>query len=243
MSVFGRAFRIASQREMKTRFISVVTSSTIATALLFITAICAYATTITVTNTNDSGPGSLRQALLDANDFDTIDATGVSGTILLTSGALVVSSDVTILGPGPANLAIDGNATFRVFEVVVPAGHFNAGVVISGFTITNGVGNNANSTIGGGGIYNNDMVGTLTVENCVVSNNLSFVGVGCCQPGGGINNLEFLDISNSTITGNSAQGYYGGGIYNTGNLIISNSTISGNSGSVGGASTPTLLVT
>ena len=43
---------------------------------------------IVVTNTNDSGPGSLRQALADANDGDTIDATGVSGTILLTSGEL-----------------------------------------------------------------------------------------------------------------------------------------------------------
>ena len=87
---------------MKTRFISVVTSSTIATALFFITAICAYATTITVTNTNDSGPGSLRNALAIANDGDRIDATGVSGTILLTSGELQVTRNVTINGPGAA---------------------------------------------------------------------------------------------------------------------------------------------
>ena len=33
---------------------------------------------IVVTNTNDSGPGSLRDALAVANDGDTIDATGVS---------------------------------------------------------------------------------------------------------------------------------------------------------------------
>src|SRR5262249_13031663 len=45
---------------------------------------------IVVTNTNDSGPGSLRDALAVANDGDTIDATGISGTILLTSGQLNV---------------------------------------------------------------------------------------------------------------------------------------------------------
>ena len=42
----------------------------------------ASATTITVTNTNDSGPGSLRQAFVDANDGDTIDATGISAASL-----------------------------------------------------------------------------------------------------------------------------------------------------------------
>src|SRR5215475_9424729 len=38
------------------------------------------ANVIVVTNTNDSGPGSLRDALAQ-NGGDTIDATGVSGTI------------------------------------------------------------------------------------------------------------------------------------------------------------------
>ena len=38
------------------------------------------ATTITLTNTNDSGPGSLRQALANANNGDAINF-AVSGTI------------------------------------------------------------------------------------------------------------------------------------------------------------------
>jgi hypothetical protein len=92
------------------------------------------ANTIVVTNTNDSGPGSLRDALAAANDGDTIDATGVSGTILLTSGELQISTpDITINGPGAGTLAINGNATFRVFE------NLASNVTISGFTITNGV--------------------------------------------------------------------------------------------------------
>ena len=100
---------------------------------------------IVVTNTNDSGPGSLRDALAVANDGDTIDATGVSGTILLTSGELQITDNVTINGPGAENLAVDGNATDRVFE------NFASNVTISGFTITNGRATDGN---GGGGILN-----------------------------------------------------------------------------------------
>ena len=67
----------------------------------------AHATTITVTNTNDHGPGSLRQALADANDGDTIDAAGVSGVITLTSGELLLDKSVTINAGGADVLAVE----------------------------------------------------------------------------------------------------------------------------------------
>jgi len=108
---------------------------------------------IVVTNTNDSGPGSLRDALAAANDSDTIDATGVSGTILLISGELQITHNVTINGPGAGNLAVNGNATFRVFE------NFASNVTISGLTMTNG---SAPGTVEGGGILNH---GGLTVSD------------------------------------------------------------------------------
>src|SRR4029077_4877434 len=56
------------------------------------------ATTIIVTNTNDSGPGSLRQALADANNGDAInfDSSLNGGTITLFSGELVVNKSLTI---------------------------------------------------------------------------------------------------------------------------------------------------
>jgi len=74
----------------------------------------------------------LRNALAVANDGDTIDATGVSGTVLLTSGELQITHSVTINGPGAENLAVNGNATFVVFH------NFASNATISGFTITNG---------------------------------------------------------------------------------------------------------
>src|SRR5258707_341266 len=73
---------------------------------VFVTA--AHAGRITVTNINDSGPGSLRQALMIAHDGDTI-TFAVTGTIVLTSGGLVIDKNVTISGPGPDRLSIDGN--------------------------------------------------------------------------------------------------------------------------------------
>ena len=72
----------------------------------------AYADIITVTNTNDSGPGSLRQALADANDGDTINF-AVTGTIGLTSGELLVSRSITISGPGATYLGVNANANCR----------------------------------------------------------------------------------------------------------------------------------
>ena len=60
----------------------------------------------TVTNTNDSGAGSLRAAIASAPSGDTIDfAPGVSGTITLTSGVLSITQSVTLAGPGAGTLA------------------------------------------------------------------------------------------------------------------------------------------
>lgn len=187
----------------------------------------AHATTITVTNTNESGPGSLRQALAIANDGDTIDVTGISGAISLTSGELLVSKSVTINGAGADVLAVDGNAASRVFFI-------NSGetVTISDLTIRNGQGNF------GGGILNGD-VATLTIANSTLSGNMAGFG-------GGIFNTGTLTILNSTVSGNTAS--EGGGTYNSGSnrLTITNSTFSGNTAtSVGGGSfnLGTLLIT
>jgi hypothetical protein len=176
-------------------------SASICFALICAVGIRAYANITTVTNTNDSGPGSLLQALADANDGDTIDF-AVTGTIGLTSGELLVTKNTTISGPGVSNLAIDGNAKNTVFHI-----GFGETVTISGLTITNGY-----STGFSGGIHNDHAA--LTLNHCTISGNSS-----SSNKGGGIyNDAEYLDgaplgalldISNSSVTDNS-----GGGIYN-----------------------------
>jgi len=148
--------------------------------LLCAGAVSAFADVITVTNTNDSGPGSLRQALADANNGDTIDFS-VTGTIGLTSGELLVNKSITISGPGANNLAVNGNAKSRVFHVAS-----GKTVTISGLTIMNG---NSGSDAGGG-IYNDHA--TLTLNECTVTgNSASFTGGGIFNDSfGGSANLE-----------------------------------------------------
>jgi hypothetical protein len=207
-----------------------------------------------VTNAGDSGAGSLRQALMEASDGDTIrfDPSLNGQTITLTSGELSVNKNVTISGPGAGQLSVSGNAADRVFHISL-----GKTVTISGLTILNGSapapnrwgggiynehatltlnhctisGNSANQG-SGGGIYNDGYAGsaTLTIANCTISGNSAW-------PGGGIyNDQGTVTIASSTLSGNSDNGYnFGGAIVNIGRLTITNSTLSGNSAAFGGA--------
>lgn len=106
------------------------------------------AATYTVTNINDSGAGSLRQAIGDTAPGDTVNF-GITGTIRLTSGLLVINKNLTVQGPGANLLSISGN--------------YGA----SGFYFPNGVtaALDGVSVQFGGGITN---AGTLSLGNSVV---------------------------------------------------------------------------
>jgi hypothetical protein len=187
--------------------------------------------TYTVLNLNDSGPGSLRQAVLDANAHpgaDTINfAQGLHGTIKLTSGELSVTDSVTINGPGADKLSVSGNDASRVFETAA-----GINVTISGLTITHG-----KAPDQGGGILNDGA--NLTLSGDVLSQNVAFESATDAALGGGLRSLDgTLTITGCTITGNRALGgtgpsafgdAHGGGLYIlAGSATIRNSTISGN---------------
>src|SRR5262249_55882535 len=73
--------------------------------------------TLTVTNLLDSGAGSLRDQIGAAASGDTINfASGLSGTITLSSGELAIARNLTISGPGAGTITVSGNNAQRVFH-------------------------------------------------------------------------------------------------------------------------------
>src|SRR6266480_5708407 len=208
------------------------------------------ATTITVTNGNDSGPGSLRQALADANDGDTINFDPSVGTVTLTTAELAIDKSLTLSGaPQMVTVVRASQTEFRIFHVMPGHSVEIDGLTISGGHITGDNGGgilNDNSTLTiahctvngnaivsassgnnfGGGIHNS---GTMTLNQVIVNNNNAvFCGCGTGVPsGGGISNTGTMIIIAGTVQSN--MGFWSaGGIYNTGMLTITGSTIVNN---------------
>src|SRR6185369_15505239 len=147
-------------------------------------------------NNNDSGAGSLRQVLTDVPDgggvqFDP----GVTGTITLTTGQLLINKSVSIFGPGARTLAVSGNNASRVFSL---ASASPIVVNISGLTITGG-----KATSGAGMQINSGKV-ALT-DLAIVSNtaNSASLGGGIDNEGGAVTILR-CTIANNTVAGASA---------------------------------------
>jgi hypothetical protein len=217
--------------------------------LLFTFSESVYASTIVVTNGDDSGPGSLRQAVADAAPGDSITFSGV-GVVTLTSGELLIQKSLTLAGTSPASLTVRrspdaGTPAFRIFHISGAQTVVN----ISGLTITNGL---TPAGDGGGGAFNDGA--TLALVNCVVSGNTSeaasgggvanlggTVNIGGCAIvynattgigfGGGLfnNGAATMSISDSNVSGNKAAGSGGGGIINCATLDVKRSTVSNNS--------------
>ncbi len=139
------------------------------------TTVVACLTAPIVTTNANSGPGSLRQAILDACPDATItfDMTQVVSPITLTSGELLIDKNLTISGPGADLLAVvraTGGKTpsFRIFNVTGGTGGGSGVVTISGLTIANGFAQGKFPNSGGGGIANNS-TGTVNVARCNLS--------------------------------------------------------------------------
>lgn len=204
---------------------------------------------ILVENINDAGAGSLRQAILTANQQPGRDEInflpGVTGTIKLAASLPVLTEDVILNGPGADKLTVSGENQFRILET------FNNQVPViihlSGLTFSGGKGN-AGAAIRNGGLC------TVNIKNCVFIRNISpntgagdggalgnfitskmyvdkcsFFGNYANTFGGAIYNLGMLELKNSTFTGNKA--FNGSAVFTinqTGKTTITNCTISGN---------------
>ncbi|MCX6875609.1 MAG: CSLREA domain-containing protein [Verrucomicrobia bacterium] len=170
-------------------------------------------TLLLVTTLEDDGPGSLRQTLREAQRYNCIEF-GVTGSIGLTSGQLVIDKDLTIAGPGANLLTVSAGGLSRVFQIG------NSVVSLSGLRICDGA---APQYAAGGAIENH---GILTVDQCFIANNNVPESFSSTSRGGGIYSDGSLVVRRSTLAGNIAG--HGGGIFNAGTLLLENSTLSGN---------------
>ena len=173
-----------------------------------------------MSNVNDSGAGSLRSAIINTAPEGSITfAANLSGqTITLTSGQLVLNTNVTIDASTLVNgISIDGNASNRIFEV--DAG---ANVVLNTLTLTNGYLPGWSDM--GGAIIN---YGTLAVTNCTLAGN----SVVIWGAGGAIHNQGQLSLSGCTLFANT--GAFGGAIDNNAVCTLKNCTFFGNSATNG----------
>lgn len=215
----------------------------------------ADAAVFNVTTLSDSGAGSLRQAIADANgaagaDVVTFDA-ALTGTITLTSGQLYIIDSLDVQGPGPSVITVSGNNSSRVFYAYNPVSTID--VRIAGLTITEGAATvgagvvnfgqvvelddvvitENNATIVGGGVFSTGIASSLTITNSTLSGNVSDDdggGIFIYQAGG-----ETL-IEDSVITGNEAAND-GGGIYfyaPSAAVTIRDTEVSGNTANFGG---------
>lgn len=184
----------------------------------------AGAATFTVTNLNDTGAGSLRDAIGQANaaaGADTIRfQPNLTGMIPLASEILITDT-LSLAGPGVGTIKVDGNLGTRLFKVQ-RAGSSAITATFSGVTLSNG-----HAQDEGGAIWaNGDHV---VVAGCIFDSNIANLR------GGAI----FVANANLSIDAsglwNSETGSTGGAIlFSAGDLSITRSLIMDNASEFGG---------
>ncbi|HEX6049594.1 MAG TPA: choice-of-anchor Q domain-containing protein [Gemmatimonadaceae bacterium] len=179
-----------------------------------------------VTNTNDAGPGSLRQAIADAEEGATIgfDAS-LSGRTILLPTQLIVQKGVTIEGPLPDGITLSGTGFDRV--MLIEPTNPQSSVTLRNLRITGG------RAAPGAGIIAD---GIVRIENSTIVGNVATNGLGIASgDGGGIGLTKgHVTLVNSTVSGNSSDhggggiGFYSGVTPVTGSVTLINSTVAAN---------------
>ncbi|MGK2954478.1 MAG: choice-of-anchor Q domain-containing protein [Solirubrobacterales bacterium] len=202
----------------------------------------AQADDYTVGNTADAGTDSLRDVIASTNSNPGADRilfkSGLTGDIVLKSDLPPIEGPIDIAGPGPAELAIDGDSDHRPFAIYSDA-------TISGLTLKNARSPRECEDFEGGGGYSCHVTdggaiqahedANLSVDNVVFKDNMAQ-----SAGGGAISTLADLSINNSAFERNSSGGE-GGAVQASadfneppGDLEIRNSVFTGNKTTYGG---------
>jgi hypothetical protein len=180
---------------------------------------------VTVSNCNDAGPGSLRDAVSNPPDGTLVDMTQLTcSTISLTTGAILIgASDIAIIGPGRDELTIDASPSLGAAAI---------------YDLGGGTLHLANMTIEGGTKYRSDVAGrggcvhveaNIQIENSTILN--CYAGSPFGALGGGVFAGGLAYLSHTTLFNNhtsSASYASGGGIYTLGGLQMMYATVEDN---------------
>ncbi len=191
----------------------------------------AQAATYTVSNTLDSGAGSLRQAIIDSNGNsgpDNIIFSVVSGSIISLNSELDITDSVTITGPSPGDqgsiiLNAGGNSRH------IRANDFytqTKSLTLENITLSNGDSSFGSYAGSGGAIYTHNI--NLILNHCLITGNSTSDNYA---NGGGIHVFGNAIITSSNVSSNSTTGNrsHGGGLYVSGDTTLVLSTVTGNS--------------
>lgn len=186
---------------------------------------------LSVSNCNDSGSGSLREAIAQANDESAIDLTQLScSTISVSSGSIPVAVDnLYIGGPGKRLLTISGASNTHQDGIF---SHSGSGTLhIENMTLADGIVASDDEPVRGGCIAS---AGTVLLENVVIDHCSARAGLhNTVTPlGGGVFAKNVL-LYDSAIVNNSVLAYgettaVGGGLWVGGTLVMGYSTIANN---------------
>ncbi len=185
----------------------------------------AAAADFTVANLDAGGPGSLVNAVAEANASPGPDRvlfqSALTGTISPEFPLVSDGGDLEIMGPGADVITVKGDETFPLVIVGNPAAATPGAFTVSGLTLTDG------DSDYGGAIYavNTD----VAVLDSVVTSNAAQVGgaiyagnQGYEEPG----RDGSITVDHSTFSGNSAA--LGGALASTGNITVTGSTLNNN---------------
>ena len=191
---------------------------------------------IPVTNCNDAGPGSLRDAVDNiAVSGDVIDLTNTGcSTITLTTGDIFMGQDdLTLQGPGSSSLSIDGSYLYSLRHVGTETlGVYDLAVVNGRKYLDAG----ATFDASGGCIYS---YGTLSLSNsAVLSCSASTANEMQVAKGGALYGKTGVLLSNSVVglaqAGTGSEIGIGGGIYSPGSVVMAYSLVASNAAFFGG---------